>query len=81
MQSLLRGSKIRRLHKLDAARMDCFSLYGYPTSCGVSKGERRGLSDSGSITGLLFANGPLCHEIYNMLLVPRKAMSLLQPLE
>ena len=43
--------------------------------------ERRGLSDSGSITGLLFANGPLCHEIYNVSLVLRKTMSLLQPLE
>ena len=69
MQSLLRGSKIRRLHKLDAARMDCFSLYGYPTSYRVSETGPI-LSNSGSITGLLFANGPLCHEIYNVSLVP-----------
>ena len=74
MQSLLGGSKIRRLHKLDAARMDCFSLFMVILL--RTEYQRRGLSDSGSITGFFYlqmVHLAMCHLC--------QAMSLLLPLK
>lgn len=92
MQSLLRGSKIGRLHKLDGCRMRGFlraddrfflSLWlsgPLPSLYRISR-RRAGLSDSGAITGLGPPNGLLCQEIYSVSLAPiLKRISQVLPL-